>query len=65
MKRSQFIRELKSAGCVLKRHGSKHDIYLNPATDKRTSVPRHTELDNGICRDIKKQLGIIPPQETQ
>ncbi len=41
MKRKQFIRELEKAGCVLHRYGGKHDIYLNPATEKKAPVPRH------------------------
>src|SRR5439155_25499149 len=28
------------------REGSRHSIYLNPANGKKTSVPRHMEIDN-------------------
>ncbi len=35
MKREAFIRELRQAGCVLKRHGKRHDIYLNPANSRK------------------------------
>jgi hypothetical protein len=34
MKRGQFVRELVAAGCYLKRHGGRHDIYANPNTGK-------------------------------
>ncbi len=40
MKRTQFIRELADAGCELKRHGKKHDIYINQQNGKKTPVPR-------------------------
>ena len=30
MKRSELVRQLKKAGCVLHRHGSRHDIFRNP-----------------------------------
>ena len=58
MKRSNFIKELLEAGCYLKRHGSKHDIYANPANGKQTPVPRHTEIKDTLCQLIRKQLGI-------
>ncbi len=35
MKRGGFIRELINAGCFLKRHGKKHDIYENPKNGKK------------------------------
>lgn len=37
MKRSALIRLLEQKGCVLLRHGSRHDIYLNPATGPKTA----------------------------
>ncbi|MFH1320979.1 MAG: type II toxin-antitoxin system HicA family toxin [Bacteroidota bacterium] len=58
MKRGNFIRELVQAGCYLKRHGKKHDIYVNIRKGKRVPVPRHPEIKESICRLIRKQLGI-------
>jgi len=58
MKRSVLIRELVAAGCVLYRHGAKHDIYLNPANGKKQPVPRHTEIDDRLAKHIKKYLGL-------
>ena len=34
MKRQAFVRELEKAGCVLVRHGKRHDVYRNPATGR-------------------------------
>jgi len=34
VKRKEFIKELVEAGCYLKRHGSKHDIYVNPKSGR-------------------------------
>ncbi|MGA2226799.1 MAG: type II toxin-antitoxin system HicA family toxin [Syntrophobacteraceae bacterium] len=42
MKRSEFIRELLAGGCILHRHGSRHDIYRNPVIGQKQPVPRHT-----------------------
>ncbi|MGH8604729.1 MAG: type II toxin-antitoxin system HicA family toxin [Gammaproteobacteria bacterium] len=58
MKRGNFIRELVDAGCYLKRHGKKHDIYANPRTGKLAPVPRHLELAETLCEIIRKQLGL-------
>jgi predicted RNA binding protein YcfA (HicA-like mRNA interferase family) len=59
MKRKELVRQLTEAGCVLHRHGSRHDIYLNPGNGKKQPVPRHGEIEEALARHIKKYLGII------
>jgi hypothetical protein len=39
MKRQVLVRELMAGGCVLHRHGNRHDIYRNPAMDSRRQCP--------------------------
>ncbi|MEW6347905.1 MAG: type II toxin-antitoxin system HicA family toxin [Thermodesulfobacteriota bacterium] len=58
MKRGEFIRELIAAGCYLKRHGKKHDIYANPRTGRQAPVARHSELKETLCALVRRQLGI-------
>ena len=58
MKRSELITQLTEAGCVLQRHGSKHDIYMNPASGQKQPIPRHTDIDETLAKHIKKYLGI-------
>ena len=58
MKRQELIRQLVAAGCVLARHGAKHDVYFNPGRQRKAPVPRHAELADSLCRLIKKQLGL-------
>ena len=58
MKRLDLIRELESAGCVLHRHGGNHDVYRNPANEKKAPVPRHREIPESLCRLIRRQLGL-------
>jgi len=58
MKRDDLIRQLTSQGCVLSRHGARHDIYLNPTTDQKQPVPRHAEIDDTLAKHIKKYLGL-------
>ncbi|MFN2458892.1 MAG: type II toxin-antitoxin system HicA family toxin [Chitinophagaceae bacterium] len=58
VKRNEFIKHLAAHNCSLFRHGSKHDVYENKLTKKKTSVPRHPTLDKYTCRLICKQLDI-------
>jgi predicted RNA binding protein YcfA (HicA-like mRNA interferase family) len=59
VKRTELVRTLLQNGCVLHRHGSRHDIYLNPATGKKQSVPRHNEVDEALTKHIIKHLARI------
>ncbi len=58
MKRRGFIRKLVQAGCFLKRHGSNHDIYVNPKNGKKAPIPRHQEIRDSLCELIRKQMGL-------
>ncbi len=60
MNRGEFVRLLLQQGCVLLRHGGRHDIFLNPATGQKQPVPRHAEIDNALARHIRKYLGLKP-----
>jgi predicted RNA binding protein YcfA (HicA-like mRNA interferase family) len=59
MKRKELLGQLTEAGCVLYRHGSRHDIYLNPSNGKRQPVPRHPEIEDVLAKHIKKFLGLL------
>lgn len=58
MKRKEFVRQLLRDGCVMLRPGSRHDVYVNPKTGQKQTVPRHTEIDNALARHIRKYLGL-------
>ncbi len=58
MKRKDFIKFIIKEGCYLKRHGTNHDIYVNPKTGRKAPIPRHKEIKNTLCVLIKKQLGL-------
>jgi mRNA interferase HicA len=60
VKRRELIRQLEAAGCVLERHGARHDIYRNPATGQKQPVPRHTDIEEPLAKHIKKFLGLKP-----
>ena len=58
MKRKELLRQLTESGCVLYRHGAKHDIYTNPKNGKKQPVPRHGEIEDTLAEHIKKYLGL-------
>jgi len=56
MKRTDLIRKLDEAGCVLVRHGGNHDWYRNPKTDVSQPVPRHREINELLAKHVLKKL---------
>jgi predicted RNA binding protein YcfA (HicA-like mRNA interferase family) len=56
MKRADLIRTIESMGCVLIRHGGKHDWYQNPVTKMSQPVPRHREIKDTLAKHIVKML---------
>jgi len=58
MKRGEFLKHLRAHGCIMLREGANHTIYLNPANQKQSTVGRHQELSNLLCKKVCKQLEI-------
>jgi len=58
MKRKEFLRYLQRQGCQLLREGGRHSWWCNPKSDKRSAVPRHTEIKERLAFKICKDLGI-------
>ena len=56
MKRNDLIRRLEAVGCILLRHGGRHDWYQNPKTGVCQPIPRHSEIDEYLARHILKKL---------
>lgn len=56
MKRRDLIRRIEENGCVLIRHGGKHDWYQNPETKVAQPVPRHAEIKDPLAKHILKML---------
>jgi mRNA interferase HicA len=56
VKRTDLIRTLLEQGCILLRHGGKHDIYHNPKTGMSQPVPRHREINEFLARKIIREL---------
>jgi mRNA interferase HicA len=58
MKRKELIKYLTSMDCYLQREGGNHSWWINPYENKRTSVPRHNEINDILVQKICKDLGI-------
>jgi mRNA interferase HicA len=58
VKRSSLLQHLRRNGCFLKREGSSHSLWINPATGAVEAIPRHTEISNNLARKICRGLGI-------
>ncbi|MCJ7813010.1 type II toxin-antitoxin system HicA family toxin [bacterium] len=56
MKRIDLIKTLEKMGCVLIRHGGKHDWYQNPDTKMSQPIPRHQEIKESLAKHIIKIL---------
>jgi mRNA interferase HicA len=61
VKRRDLLTHLRRNGCELIREGANHSWWGNKDTGKRSSVPRHNEISNNLCRKICKDLGVSPP----
>jgi predicted RNA binding protein YcfA (HicA-like mRNA interferase family) len=51
---------IEGAGCYVKRHGSNHDIYYSPITEKVFPVGRHNteEVPKGTLKSILNDAGV-------
>jgi len=60
MKAGELIKLAKKNGCRIKRHGSEHDIWINPKTGGTAAIPRHQskEISTGLAIRIMKDFGL-------
>ena len=58
MKRVILIRHLHKEGCILVREGKKHSVFVNPESERTSTVPRHSEVNDFLAIKICKDLGV-------
>jgi predicted RNA binding protein YcfA (HicA-like mRNA interferase family) len=63
MKRRRLLQHLQKHGCTVLREGGAHTLVVNPANGRRTSLPRHREIDTNTARAICEQLDVPAPPE--
>lgn len=61
MKRRELLRHLRENGCQLLREGGRHSWWHNPKQNRRSAVPRHSEVNDKLIIKICKDLGIPKP----
>lgn len=58
MKRRDLIRHLTSHNCALAREGARHSLWHNVTLNRRSSIPRHAEVNELLARKICRDLGV-------
>lgn len=62
MKKNKFLKHLRDNDCLpTGRQKGSHARFRNTVTGVATIVPMHNDIDDWLCRDICKQLGIPYP----
>ncbi|MCX5905358.1 MAG: type II toxin-antitoxin system HicA family toxin [Proteobacteria bacterium] len=61
MKRRDFIKHLEQHGCEFLREGANHTVYVHRIKKKVSTVPRHNDIYDNLCRKICKDLDISKP----
>lgn len=62
MKRVDLIKTIEGFGCVLIRHGAKHDWYRNPNTGVSQPVQSNREIKKNLARHINGIPDGPPPR---
>lgn len=58
MARRKLEKYLRKCGCLLKRNGSNHDVWISPIVGSTFPVPRHNHIGRGLALKIFKEAGI-------
>lgn len=58
MKRVVLVRHLLREGCTQVREGARHSVFCNIVTNRISTVPRHTEINNILVKKICHDLGV-------
>ena len=61
MKRIDLIRHLERHRAELLREGGSHSVYVNRASGKTSTVPRHREINEFLAHKICKDLEVPKP----
>ncbi len=62
MKRSSLLAHLRYYGCILKREGKQHSLWMKAGTGAVEAIPRHREIADRLARKICKKLAVPDPK---
>ena len=57
----ELISHLTAGGCRLLREGSRHSVWVNPATGEQEPVPRHAGIKEQLAKKICRALPVPNP----
>jgi mRNA interferase HicA len=60
MKRKELLKYLSLQGCEFVREGGRHSWWCNRSLNKRSAIPRHSEIRDILAKKICKDLGVPP-----
>ncbi|MFM7273392.1 MAG: type II toxin-antitoxin system HicA family toxin [Gammaproteobacteria bacterium] len=52
---------METHGCELLREGARHSWWTNASQNRRSAVPRHSEINDHLARKICRDLGVPDP----
>jgi mRNA interferase HicA len=58
MNRTKLVKFIEKNGCIFVREGGSHTLFRNINNGKISTVPRHPDIKENLCRKICKDLGI-------
>jgi len=58
MKRTALLRHMRRHGCILKRKGRSHSLWMNPKTGEVEAIPRHVEIPYRLAKKICRGLSV-------
>jgi mRNA interferase HicA len=61
LKRRDLLRHLRQHGCELLREGGSHSWWHHPGMNRRSAIPRHTEIKDLLVRKICRDLAVPAP----
>ena len=58
MRQTDLLKHIRKFGCVFVREGGSHSVWHNPITNRTSTIPRHTEINNFTGKKICEDLGV-------
>ena len=56
MSHDDLLRLIRMQGCHLRRSSERHDVYVNPATGRKATIPRDAEMCDELASLIQEYL---------
>jgi len=65
VKRNALLRHLRRYGCILKREGARHSLWMNPTNGAVETIPHHTDIADPlvlrICDGLRVPRPLVDP----